>query len=113
MTDDNLSPMLEHAKALREFSLPDTVAAYLQQHFVPKAHAKERVDHWRGIAVEGDRTIVTLQADNERLREAVKNASGFLDTPVMRRRLAGDDFYAGVVESIRAALNPKDTPNDE
>lgn len=39
------------------------------------------------------------------LVEALRNASGFLDTPVSRRRNSGDAFYDEVVASIRAALS--------
>lgn len=35
---------------------------------------------------------------------ALQNASGFLDTPIARRRADGDWLYQPVVDSIRAAL---------
>ncbi len=38
---------------------------------------------------------------------ALKNARGLLDTPIARRRHAGDSFYGAVVEEIRAALSPE------
>ena len=38
------------------------------------------------------------------LVEALENTSGLLDTPVGRRRHAGDSFYDDVIASSRAAL---------
>jgi len=44
------------------------------------------------------------------LVEALRNASGFLDTPVMRRKHDGDWLYEPMIISIRAALSKaKDT----
>lgn len=48
--------------------------------------------------------VLALLDDRERLREALKNAAGFIDTPVMRRRHGCEQFYSAVVDSVRAAL---------
>lgn len=53
----------------------------------------------------------TLKADNERLRKALENANGLLNTPVSRRRYADDKFYIEIVRSIDAAL--KGDSNDK
>ena len=42
------------------------------------------------------------EADVDKLREALMNAKGFLDTPVMRLRYEGDWFYQELIESLRA-----------
>ncbi|WOC15070.1 hypothetical protein [Pseudochrobactrum sp. MP213Fo] len=49
-----------------------------------------------------------LRVENERLREALENANGLINTPVARRRYAGDQFYIEVIRSIEAALNPSE-----
>lgn len=44
------------------------------------------------------------KAKLEKAKEALQNAKGFLDTPISRRRNAGDSFYEEVVKSINDAL---------
>jgi Zn ribbon nucleic-acid-binding protein len=49
--------------------------------------------------------IEHFAAQVARMREALRNASGFLDNPIMRRRYVNDDLYTPVVESIRQAIS--------
>lgn len=58
------------------------------------------LDH---IALANPAAVLALLDDRDRLREALKNAAGFIDTPVMRRRHGGEQFYSAVVDSVRAA----------
>jgi hypothetical protein len=49
----------------------------------------------------------------ENMEEALRNAKGFLDTPIRRRQFAGDEFYYAVTASIRAALEAPANPIEE
>lgn len=53
------------------------------------------------LAGEADARLIAAAPN---LLEAVKNAAGMLDTPVGRRKHAGDEFYSAVVESLRNAI---------
>jgi hypothetical protein len=58
-------------------------------------------------------TILSLIARVEQMEEALRNAKGFLDTPIRRRQFAGDEFYYAVTASIRAALEAPANPIEE
>lgn len=56
------------------------------------------------IVVGARDRILCLAAEKAALVEALQNAKGFLDTPISRRRNAGDSFFDETVKSINAAL---------
>ncbi|HEY9155561.1 MAG TPA: ead/Ea22-like family protein [Opitutaceae bacterium] len=45
-----------------------------------------------------------LRAEKEAMRGILQNAKGFLDTPITRRRFGGNEFYAELINELRAAL---------
>lgn len=57
------------------------------------------------VVDEVSRTNARLIAAAPDLLEALRNAAGFLDNPISRRRNDGDAFYAETVASIRAAID--------
>ncbi|ASQ10188.1 hypothetical protein CDO22_17960 [Sinorhizobium meliloti] len=64
---------------------------------------------WRRSCLADKATAGEAGPERKALEEAVKNALGLLDTPVGRRRHAGDSFYSDVVASLRAALTKETT----
>lgn len=51
--------------------------------------------------------IEAILSENATIRDALENAKGLIDTPIGRRRHAGDDFYTEVVSSINGAIGEK------
>lgn len=55
------------------------------------------IDQWQAKAE-------ALNAENARLREALKDFLGLFDTPIGRRQHSNDEFYAEAVAAARSAI---------
>lgn len=78
-----------------------------------QASAQKVLDH-TAPQIEQLHELVAQQASEiVMLREAAKNASGLLDNPIMRRKLADHPLYSETVDALRAALNPLGDKSDD
>mgnify|MGYP003630028063 CR=1 FL=1 len=59
-----------------------------------------------GLAVAAEAQVSALTAERERLREALENVMGYVDTPISRRRLAISPNQEPWLLLARAALTP-------
>jgi len=83
----------EIADALRTFYGAGRASTRLNRHLTDSRFSEE-----------AERIVALRQPPSDAMREALTNASGFLDTPVARRKHSNDPFYTEVVASIRTAL---------
>lgn len=82
----------------------ERLVAKLALHSGDGMSLQKEIDDLRAESAQMAEVFAAKEQECERLREALKNAAGFIDTPVMRRRHGGEQFYSAVVDSVRAAL---------
>lgn len=78
--------------------------AEIEQLRRERDEALARAGDYGKVASEQLRKRRAAEAQVAKLREALENAAGFLDTPISRLRNQGDSFYDETVKSIRSAL---------
>lgn len=78
-----------------------------------KHRCNEDANFERSGRLEALAALKASEERGERLREALLNARGLIDTPLARRRHRNDPFYDDVVASLRAALPDPGTEQRE